>query len=49
MDLAIGMNELINQRATPTTMITSKIVNSDIVAFFRVNSNLIHIMAETVK
>ncbi len=33
---AIGINELISQRATPTTIITSKMVNSDIDLCFKV-------------
>jgi hypothetical protein len=36
MTLAIGINELINQRATPTIMITSKIVNSGMVLYLKV-------------
>jgi hypothetical protein len=36
MVLAIGIKELISQRATPTMIITSKIVNSGMGLFFKV-------------
>jgi hypothetical protein len=44
MVLSIGINELISHRATPTIMITSKIVNSgiDLILKGKSKCNLLH-------